>query len=179
MKKHRIFVALNTDNQLKRKMLNWQEKWPNLEARWTKEDSLHLTLVFIGQATDEELVEVCQIAKAVGKNHDCFNIDMDRVCYGPPKGQPRMIWAQGPINEALVNLKNDLDDHLSSNFLKKENRPFRPHITLARLKNNKNLPEIEESVDWHFPVDSIEVIKSKLQKNGARYTVLESVQLGI
>ena len=179
MKKHRIFIALNIDNQLKRKMLNWQEKWPDLEARWTKEANLHLTLAFIGQATDEELVEVCQAVKAVGKNHDCFNVELDRICYGPPKGRPRMIWARGPINEALINLKNDLDSHLSSNFFKKHNRPFRPHLTLARLKNDKNLPEIEENIDWLFSVDSIEVMESKLQKEGAQYIILESVQLGL
>jgi 2'-5' RNA ligase len=187
MKKRRVFIAINLPDYVKKKMLGWQQEWANLPARWTKESSLHITLVFIGYVGDEEMLEICQLVRQIGTQHQPFEIKLERICLGPPEGMPRMIWAEGEKNLALAKLKDDLEnallDSAKSGYNRKEARAFRPHITLARIKQREwrvlpSRPKIEKEISLSFPVESIEVMESQLLRDGAEYTVLESARLG-
>ncbi len=186
MNKRRIFIAINLPSDLKRRFLALREKWPNLPVRWTVENNLHLTLVFIGYVSDDELAEICRIINEVVQNHPAFEIQFKRVIYGPPGQTARMIWVEGERSEAAAQLKNDLEDALlassRSGFRHKENRQFSPHLTLARMKEEwrdfSPKPEIDLEFNEVFPVETIEVMESELKRGGAEYTILESVSLG-
>ena len=187
--RHRVFIAINFPEDIKKKLATYQEKWPELPARWTKKESLHITLVFLGYISDEEIVETCKIVKEVAQKHQPFSISLNKVCYGPPQNQnkpPRMVWAEGDKSADLARLKNDLEKSLVGkvNF-SLENREFSPHITLSRIKTwewkkiePEERPDIEENIDLSFSVESIEIMESELKRGGAEYIVLESIQLG-
>src|SRR3989344_6230578 len=187
MKRRRIFIAVNLPEYVKEKLLSWQREWAELPVRWTKENSLHITLVFIGYVTDEEMVKICQTIREVGKRHEPFEIKLERICLGPPGRAPRMIWAQGEKNLALAKLRSDLEnvllDSARTTYNRKETRAFSPHITLARIRQRewRSLsfkPDIEKDISLSFPVESIEVMESRLLRDGAEYIVLESAPLG-
>ena len=187
MKKRRIFAAINLPEYIKKRILNWQEEWTSLPVRWTKKQSLHITLVFIGYAGDEEMLEVCQTAKETGRRHQPFEIELKRICFGPPGRSPRIMWLEGEENLALAELKDDFEGHLldsnQSGYNRKEVRAFRPHITLARIRQREwrlmpSKPNIEKEVSLSFLVESIEVMESRLLRDGAEYVVLESTPLG-
>lgn len=83
--------------------------------------------------------------------------------------------------EAVISPKEKLFNRV--NFLK-ENREFRPHITLARVNafdwrsiEVEERPEIEENIDLMFTVESIDVMESELKRGGPQYTVIESFSL--
>lgn len=197
---HRVFIAINLPEEVKRKLIEIQQKWADLPARWTKRNSLHLTLIFLGYMSDEELYRVCEITKKVAKSHQPFFINFNRILFGPPGKSPRMIWVEGEKSKELVNLKQDLENSLTSVELiedKPENftpyrpaiggtgagRGFSPHITLARIRMQewgdlRQSPKIEENVSLSFSVNSIEVMESQLLRGGAEYSVLESAPLG-
>lgn len=194
--KKRIFVAINLPEKVKNRLKEYQEKYDYLLAhrslgeggpvRWTKEDSLHLTLVFIGYVTDDQMLEVCRTARQVAANFEPFLINFKRIILGPPGKLPRMIWVEGEISKELTDLKNKLEDaflETESGFSRKENRPLKPHITLARIKMDKwqqlePKPMAEEDFKAQVPVASIEVMESDLKNDGAEYVVLESCELG-
>jgi len=167
---------------VKKKLAEYQEKWPEMPARWTKPENLHITLEFLGYIKDEELLKVCQIVKEVALRNNSFEINLFKVCYGPQnKKPPRMVWAVGERSEEFTSLKNDLDKALSIS----ENREFSPHITLGRIRQwdwrrvePEERPEIDEDVNLNFSVDSIEIMESQLKRGGAEYTILETVPLG-
>ena len=144
----------------------------------------------MGDLTDIEIADACQVVKEVVKRHNAFPITINKVSYGAKKltgrAPGKMIWAEGEKSEELADLKYDLQDLLLDKIsFKPENREFHPHITLARIRETEfrnfdldEVPEINEDVDLVFTVESVEVMESELKRGGPVYTVLESHTLG-
>ena len=181
MKRHRVFVAIRLPEKIKKELLGYKDKWPNLPARWVNENNIHITLNFLGYVFNEDLMDIIKsVEDAVSKNY-CFNVKLNKICFGPEKkNPPRMIWAKGEKSDELTSLKNDLDKALN-NY---ENRGFSPHITLARIKawdwrkmDPEDIPQVAEDIDLSFEVNSIEVMESVLKRGGAEYTILQSFNL--
>ena len=183
---HRVFIAINLPENIKKKLTDYQLKWPELPCRWTKKENLHITLVFLGYLTDEELLEVCKITKEVVLRHEPFFINLNKILYGPPKQPPRMIWIEGEGSEELGKLQKNLENALSSTQTlakadrEKEVRPYVSHITLGRLKQwefrrieIEERPEVNEDVFFNFEVKSIEIMESRLKRGGPEYSILE------
>lgn len=182
-KRHRVFIAINLPMEIKRSLAPYQKKWPELPARWTKPDNLHITLAFLGYLQDEELVKVCKNTKELAGRHNPFDINLFKICYGPMNKKPaRMVWAVGERSEELASLNEDLDKSLGVS----ENREFTPHITLARIRKwewqrieVEDRPIINEDINLEFSVDSIEVMESALKRGGVEYEELSSYKLRI
>jgi len=184
--RHRIFIAINLPENIKRKLSDYQAKWPELPIRWIKPENLHITLVFLGYFSDEELLEVCKITEEVVQKHDSFSLNLNKICYGPPKKiPPRMVWAEGKKSEQITNLKDDLEKSLLEKVhFSQEARAFSPHITLGRIRSwewrriePEERPKVDEETNLTFEVNSIEVMESTLKRAGAEYIVLESCPL--
>ena len=164
MKRKRIFIAINLPEDTKKQLLTYQSRWPDLPVRWTKPESFHITLEFLGYLFDEEVLRACQNTRELALKHQPFSVRLNKICYGPPeKMPPRMIWVTG---EKI-----------------KEFGIF-PHITLGRIKTwefriiePEERPEVDEEIDLRFEVNSIEVMESELKRGGSEYTVLESCPL--
>jgi 2'-5' RNA ligase len=190
MTKRRLFIAINLPGEVKRKLAEWREKTEiqlhpnNGEINWVRRENLHITLVFIGYATDDETYGIAKTIKEAAKKHEPFFINLERIIIGPPDRTPRMFWVEGEKSQELADLQMDLENVLSigGNY-KKEARAFRPHITLARFKYDvakriKEMGDIEEKINYQIPVDSIELMQSELRRTGPIYTILELVELG-
>src|SRR3989344_9601393 len=115
MKRKRIFLAINLPEDIKAQLFSVQNKWPDLPARWTKKENLHITLVFLGYISDDELLRVCEATEQVALRHKPFDISLNQIAYGPPKKlPPRMVWAEGERSPALAALSNDLGQSLAT-----------------------------------------------------------------
>lgn len=182
---HRIFIAINLPENIKKKLSDYQSKWPELPCRWTKKDNLHITLAFLGYLSDEEVLRVCNLVKEVTLKHEPFFINLKIICYGPTdKKSPRMIWTEGEESLELGKLQKDLENSLSglsAELQSEKGRAYSVHITLGRLKQwefkriePEERPEIKEEVNLKFEVNSVEIMESQLRKTGPIYTVLES-----
>ncbi len=185
-KRHRVFIAINLPGDVKKTLARYEEKWGVVPAKWTPKDNLHITLVFLGDVTDEELGEVCMIAKEIAKKHQPFEISLKNVGYGPDeKLPPRMIWASGEKSSELSALKQELEFAFLQNIdFKPELKVFSPHITLARVSafawraiEPEERPEVGEMIELPFTVESIDVMESELKKGGPQYTIVDSHQL--
>ena len=183
---HRIFIAINLPEEIKRELISYQEKWPELPIRWTRKDNLHITLSFIGPVNDEEIPGICQAAREAAGRHEPFSINFKKICYGPPgKIPPRMVWVEGEKSRELGELQQDLENSISNiNTGKSEKRDYAPHLTLGRIKEwefkkiePEERPEVETDINLDFDVNSIEVMESKLRRVGPEYAVLESCPL--
>ncbi len=180
-KRHRVFIAINLPEDVKKELASFQKKWTQLPAKWTNAENLHITLVFLGYLTDEELGEVCLVVKEIAKNYNSLDINLNKVSYGPDDKisfdtaqdkPPRFIWANGEKSKELSLLKNGLQEALLEkvSFIP-ELRAFSPHITLARINafewraiEPEERPEVNENIDLTFTVESIEVMESQLKK---------------
>lgn len=164
--RHRVFTAINLPEDIKKRLVSYQSKWPELPVRWTRPNNLHITLEFLGYVSDEELLNACKEAKKLFSAHKSFMVNLNKICYGPPQiknKSPRMVWVTG---EKIPELN------------------LTPHITLGRIKTwqwkqmeEEERPEISEEISLNFEVNSIEVMESHLKKGGSEYTVLETCGL--
>ncbi|MBI2042531.1 MAG: RNA 2',3'-cyclic phosphodiesterase [Candidatus Nealsonbacteria bacterium] len=178
--KHRIFIAINLPDDIKMELANYRGKWPEIPARWTKADNLHITLEFLGYIGDEDLPDILEKVGEIASRHSSFEIMLNNISYGPPgKMPPRMIWAIGEKSEAFVNLRADLQESLVA-----ESKPGAPHITLARIRvwdfrkiEPEERPEVNEDISYTFNVDAIELMESKLKRGSPEYIILESYPL--
>ena len=183
MKKYRIFIAINFPPGIKKELLLYQKRWENLPVRWTREDNLHITLVFLGYVREENLLEILEVVKKIAKDNQPFSLHFQRISLGPPKRPPRMIWIEGEESRELTLLRNDLEKELTGLKSKEENRKFKPHMTLGRMKMQEWIliqqkPEIEEKISLLVSVNSLEVMESELKPMGPDYFVLSSISLG-
>jgi 2'-5' RNA ligase len=183
--KRRVFIAVNLPEKLKKRLKEYREKFDYLPVRWTKPDSLHLTLVFIGYVSNEQMLEICRVAREVAAEQEAFFLTFKKIILAPAQKAPRMIWLTGEVDKNLSELKKLLEKKLleaDTGFYRPDNKESRPHITLARIKMEQwrraeaeiDLPEIEQSFQVQSPVNSIEVMESDLRSDGAEYLALES-----
>jgi len=184
--RHRIFIAINLPQDVKRGLVKCQSNWPELPAKWVREDSLHITLAFLGELPDEELPDILRICEDVSKRHRSFNIRLEKICYGPPeKMPPRMVWSEGEKSKELAELKDDLENSLAGNLdYTPDSRSFSPHITLGRINTwefrkmePEDCPQVAEEISLSFRVGSIEIMESQLRRGGSIYTILQSFPL--
>lgn len=180
----RIFIAINLPENIRENLSSQQLRWAELPCRWTKKESLHITLVFLGYLNDEELVELCRITQEIASRHEPFRINLKKIIYGPDIIRARMIWAEGENSDDLSKLQRDMNNSLPVEK-EKESRKYTPHITLGRLKQwefNKieieERPQVNEDISLSFEVNSIEIMESELRRGGPEYSIIETYQLG-
>lgn len=175
----RMFIAINLPEPLKTELLSYREKWKDIPCRWTAKESLHITLVFLGNTSDTELQEISKILHKVAVKYAPFSIELSRISYGPSLKDPRMVWVEGKASKELLSLQKDI----AKEFVE-EKRSWALHLTLARLNELEfrridptERPDVEEEISVSFPVHSIEIMESKLKRGGAEYTICESISL--
>lgn len=116
------------------------QKTPSREAiRWVTQESLHLTLCFLGNI---ELVRVPilmqKVTEAV-KDIESFDINFSGVRYFPDERYPHTVVLLPEPEEPVIALAKAIEEGVVACGLETESRPFRPHLTLGRIKKKQVL----------------------------------------
>ncbi|GIW65919.1 MAG: hypothetical protein KatS3mg094_438 [Candidatus Parcubacteria bacterium] len=181
--KKRLFIALPLTSGVYPKIKKLEKEIDKkIKTNWIPLNNLHLTLIFLGLIDLNYLHKIIKIfEQTIIENNDFFKLSylkISKIDYGPP-GKKRMIWLYINKNDKLIKMKKILETNLIKNEIKfqKENREFLPHINLARIKENENLPLIEKELKWEIAFNKICLYESYLDKPFARYEILSSVRL--
>lgn len=155
---------------------------PGLPAmRPLRSELMHVTLAFLGWVRDEQLDQVVAAAVAAARGQQRFDLVFAGAGRFPEKGRPRVVWlgiAAG--REPLAALAGRVADELRRRKLTFDDRPFTPHLTLARVPADATGPEGRTIAaaadalpvpDLRTRVDRIAVVESVLSRQGPRYTV--------
>ncbi len=184
----RTFLALPLDETIIEKLVEVQRSLASAGARvrWVKPENLHLTIKFLGDVTDEQLSDVCQAAEESARRVEPFKFSVVRVESVPPTGAMRMVWVG--IDEQtgrLEKLHELLEESYAAMGFSKENRSFRPHLTLGRVKGGRNVKQLREAVseieETDFGIASVNkliVFSSKLTPDGPVYSPMATVNFG-
>ena len=185
----RLFIAINLDENLKAVIAdlqrNLQSKIKLKTGRFKLVDPelMHLTLKFLGEVEPDKVDQVGEIVTEATAKHKSFSFDVPVLgCFGRPV---KVIWLGSQTeNQQLLKLHQDIEDALDSAKWPKEQRPFSPHLTVARLKNAtadravkdviKNYPPLNSA---QIMVDSVLVYQSQLTPTGPIYTALSETKL--
>ncbi len=182
----RLFIAARPSDTVRRGLSDLLSKLGSRGdgVKWVRGDSVHLTLKFLG-STDEAMVEsIGEAAARCARGMGTIPLSVGGVGAFPDMRRPRVVWVglAGEV-ERLAALAGALEDACFELGFKKEGRPFRPHLTLGRVKDRLSveaIKRIEQSKDivlGDMVVDAIELIKSDLQPSGAVYTTLSRFPL--
>ena len=145
-------------------------------VRWVKEDNLHVTLKFLGEVADDEIRDVHQALSEV--RSPAISLSVSGLGYFPPKGRPRVVWAglAGDI-AGLASLAADIEARVAPLGYLPEQRGFRAHLTIGRVKGPRNLDPLmvaiqSRSAQLSTPaveVDTFFLYQSELGSGGPRY----------
>jgi len=187
-KKRRLFVAINLPEKIRKEIASFQDRYPEIPARWTSKENLHLTIFFAGMVFEENIEKIKEaIEKAVEKSAS-FDFAGEKIAYAPPGTKvPNMIWLVLEKSKTLSNLKEEIESQILKTKVENfriEGREFSPHITLARIRRwefqkmePEEIPTVDQKFFFKFRVKSVELMESTLKREGAEYAVLESFPL--
>lgn len=187
--KTRTFVAITPSSSQTRRVAGLIERLEPLAggARWVDPEQLHLTLLFLGDLSDQEVADVCQQAEWVARANQPFQLRLGGVGAFPHLERPRALWLGARDGQAAVQrLHDDLLDALGGYVSARDRRSFVPHVTLARMtKNRGGSPRLTSVVaglaDYDAgatEIDEITVFSSELYAAGPEYYSLATHQLG-
>lgn len=177
----RTFIAVDMDDEVRNAAARAQSALQTLEAhvRWVDVDAMHLTLKFLGDTPDGLLSEVSDILRDLCADMEPFTMRLRGVTAFPSPSRPRTIAVPVEAPEALYELNAALEEASEEFGLGREDRRFKPHLTLGRVKSRKGtealVQRIHEMKDTEFgetTVDEVVYCMSELRRTGARYTPL-------
>ena len=141
----RLFIALDIDNAIRERIVRFVEGVHPFasEARWVKTESMHITLKFIGEQPEDAIPAIKQALSGV--NSSTINIDFRGYGFFPTPKSARVFWLGMDAGPELAVLAGVVDQTLSALGIAKEDRPFSPHLTLARSSGSSGSPHRNKS----------------------------------
>jgi 2'-5' RNA ligase len=172
----RLFTALDLPDDVLTTLRAFQDDQalPG-RARWTPMNNHHITLRFIGDV-DKDTSDAIEAALSAVRAEP-FPIEPLGLGVLPSRRKPRVLTVRVDASERLRNLYRSVQDALAAVDIQREERRYRPHITLARLKEvtperlYATLREMDGPQLDAFPVDRFYLYESTLTPDGAVHTV--------
>lgn len=151
---------------------------------WIKRDLLNIHLISLGKLSDNEIGVICNEIQKVIENREVFDININKVCFGPKDKDFKFLWTEGEKSQELTDLQRNIENVLNESNNKEESKSFSPHIILGRIKKNntnnidfKKLPNIELDLNLSIAIDSVEIMEQVSTKYGFKYNILQSIKL--
>ncbi|WP_249872314.1 RNA 2',3'-cyclic phosphodiesterase [Oceanobacillus saliphilus] len=133
------FIAIHVPEELQALFSDWQhglkEQFPY--KQWPHNQDLHITLKFLGDVADNKVEQLKQELQKV-QDLQAFDLDVGGIgTFGNPN-KPRVLWAGVERTDRLVKLQQIVEDCALKIGYQKEEREYRPHITLAKMWAGKS-----------------------------------------
>jgi len=173
----RAFVAIDLPEPLRAALAQAQQTFRSAcpEARWTRPEGIHLTLKFLGEVSDAQLKQVVEALANLGALKP-FPVDLKGFGFFPQTQRPRVFWVGVEAPPELADLAARVDRAMEKVGFLREQRPFTPHLTLARFHVPRPQPVLEAAIAAHetaslgrFEATEFFLFESKLSPNGAQY----------
>ena len=183
----RLFLAINLSSEVRRDLFEatapLRECAP--ELAWVREPLVHLTLKFLGEQPTERLAEIKDVLAVVAGRHRELVMDIGGIGAFPNFQRARVVWIGVAQDPRLELLHHDVEVACESIGFEIEGRPFRPHLTLARVKkplaeeSARQLSRLAKRLDYRtdFIVRSVDLMRSDLSSDGPAYTTVVSAAL--
>lgn len=136
----RLFVALDIDDAIRERICRFVEGVRNFapDARWVRDESLHVTLKFIGEQADEKIEGIKH--SLAGISAGASEIHFRGYGFFPTPKSARVFWIGMETGPELAALAAAIDDKMPALGIAKEERAFSPHLTLARSAGGSGSP---------------------------------------
>ncbi len=188
----RVFIALplpaDVKSALERLQADLRRALAHAVVRYVNPAQIHLTLQFLGETPPERLEALSAATRAACAGFSRFPLRAIGAGCFPDARRPRVVWAslEGGL-DALSALQASVASATGPFVEKPEDREFRPHLTLARIK--ALAPEEARALAvaiaalrtrrlGAWEAGEVEILASELRPEGSRHTCLERIPLG-
>lgn len=175
----RLFIAIELPDDVKGVLSRLRADITG--ARWVPVSQLHLTLSFLGDVDDASVKLLTSGLKQI--RAPGFDLVFAGVGCFPNQRNPRVLWVGIRPEPFLSDLAAQVRSVVFACNIATEDRPFSPHITLARIRQPIRQP-ISPFIDLYqklelpaFPVHEFILFTSRLTPQGAIHTPLGSFPL--
>jgi 2'-5' RNA ligase len=191
MEKIRAFIAIELPRELKEALAGLQGRLKSggpAPVKWVDPGSMHLTLKFLGNIDSGITGRISGAMQGAVQGISPFHVQVKDLGVFPDPRRVRVIWVglTGDI-EKLSRLQQNIESALKPLGFTPENRPFAPHLTLARVRDGAAPAERQKlgqlvvatgfDNGYRLDVNSVDLMKSQLTREGPIYTRLASVVL--
>lgn len=183
----RLFVAVNLPTDVREGL--WKAAEPlrtcDFPVRWVPPESQHVTVKFLGEVADGRLDEIARAVDASTAGAKPFTLPMVDFGAFPSPQRPRVVWAGCEGVPPLELLQDRVEREMAGLGFEIEGRPFRPHVTLGRARPKaragdfRGFADLLESLAFQAEplVASLDLMESRLSRQGARYEVRHAAEL--
>ena len=194
----RTFIAIEVPPDVRARVAKHiarlRRELPDVRASFSREDTLHLTLKFLGNVPIAYIPKVSDAVERATKSVSPFELTFSECGSFPPHGRPSVLWIgagsagilpASPARPATVSTASTLDrlynlieEELAAVGFARESRPFHPHLTIARLRHSqgaRELTELHKSMGFApiaFDASQVVVFRSELLKQGSKHTAI-------
>lgn len=188
-KRVRAFVAIELPESVLTALARLQQEIRNFgfHASWTRPESIHLTLKFLGDTAVSNIDPISGRIAEAARQHVPMMLLARSVGVFPGARRARVLWTGvGGDIEQLSRLQSNLEDGLAAVGYEREGRRFAGHFTLARFKGAPDPEQVVSAIERFgdfasepFTAAVVHLFESRLSPKGAVYTKLASHRLGV
>ena len=184
----RIFCAVELPDyvrvQLQDHVRELRETVPDAAASWTRVENIHLTLKFFGNVAVDQVQNISNAASRTVKEFPPFPIGIAKTGVFPKPSRAQVLWigVSDPSGK-LLELQQRLENECAKEGFAKEDRAYRPHLTIARIRGPggaKRLADTHLQMPFEpaeIKVNELIVFRSELSSKGSRYTAISRHEL--
>lgn len=187
----RSFIAISLSSEITRQLEividTLKAQLPGVPLRWAPAQNIHLTIKFLGDVSVSNLEMVKKIIQVEASHHSAFEMSVGNLGAFPTPQRPQVLWVGLEADQELFALQAGIVNEAARLGYPREERPFSPHLTLARTGRNaspediRRISSVIKASKVGFlgaqKVQEIHLYRSDLQRSGAVYTRLSSVRL--
>ena len=191
MEQIRSFIAIELPDDLKAGLAQLQDRLKEGKlpwVKWVKPNGIHLTLKFLGNTAVDKIDEITRAMEKAAQGISPFQLKVKDLGVFPNLKRVQVAWVgiNGEIDK-LSQLQKNIELNLAPLGFAPESRPFVPHLTLARLRDRASPDERQKfgqliagtklEAVYTIKVDSINLMRSQLTREGAIYSQISSIGL--
>ena len=181
----RIFTAIDISEEVRARVSESVEtlgrEFPNIRVGWEKPEKLHLTLKFLGDINEIQLRNLTYAVAQTAKQIANFNLQIVGTGVFPSMRNARILWLGLKDEKGNLTHLNEIFENECENLgFTREKRNFKPHLTIARLREPQKSRELSEKhlsnnfQSEGFNINQIVIYESVLKPTGSVYTVVSS-----
>ncbi|MEN6451611.1 MAG: RNA 2',3'-cyclic phosphodiesterase [Thermoguttaceae bacterium] len=157
------------------------------DVKWVEPHNLHLTVKFLGEVHDRDILDVCRAVKRGTAGLEPFPLELRGAGAFPAAARPRTVWlGAGEGADQMVVLHDRIEANLAELGYREEHRRFQTHLTLGRVRGaGASIVDlgrlIQQQADFaagQMTVDKVTIFSSTLTREGPIYDVVGTATLG-
>jgi RNA 2',3'-cyclic 3'-phosphodiesterase len=176
----RLFIAIGLPEDWKQILAQPEASigWLGRGVKWVEPRGMHLTLKFLGEVEPPQLTDITDGIRDACTGISQFSMNIHGTGAFPNAKRPRVYWAGLVAPSGLLELQKRIENAMQDLGFAAEEHPFRPHLTLARIKESVGKDRMTDAL-LNFRLESEPIIvsevllmQSHLSPGGARYEAI-------